>query len=112
MKTKKTQVKSPFPKAVYHRNAHLYKILANPKRLEILNILKHHEVSVDELSKILGIPKANTSQHLALLRYARVVKVRRNGLNVYYKIANPRIVEPCRILKDLWSGPTPVASPF
>ncbi len=112
MKTKKSQAKSPFPKAVYQRNAHLYKMLANPKRLEILNILKTHEVSVDELTKLLGVSKANMSQHLALLRYARVVRVRKSGLNVFYTIADPRIVEPCRILKDLWSGPAPVASPL
>lgn len=95
-------MKSPFPKKTYERNAEIYKILANPKRLEILNLLKRKEFAVDELSRTLGLPKANVSQHLALLRYAQVVKVRKNGLNVYYKIADPRIVEPCRILHNLW----------
>ena len=101
----KTVVKSPFPRYVYQRNAHIYKILANPKRLEILNVLKSGEVSVQDITRILGTSKANVSQHLALLRYARVVTVRKSGLSVYYKIADPRIVEPCRILKDLWSTP-------
>lgn len=100
--------KSPFPKSVYERNAHLYKILANPKRLEILNILKEHELSVNELAKILGLSKANVSQHLALLRYARAVTVRRNGLNAFYKITDPKIVEPCRIFKELWSRSVPI----
>lgn len=95
-------MKSPFPKVVYERNAHIYRILANPKRLEILNILKVKELSVEQLRKILKLPKANISQHLALLRHARLVTVRRNGLNVYYKISNPRIVEPCRILRNIW----------
>jgi len=35
---------------------------------------------------------------------ARLVTVRRNGLNVYYKIADPKIVESCRILHDLWKN--------
>ena len=95
-------MKSPFPRATYEKNAEAYKMLANPKRLEILNLLKRRELSVEELIKILKLPKANISQHLALLRHARLVTVRRNGLNAYYKITDPRIVEPCRILHDLW----------
>ena len=93
--------KSPYPKEVYEKNAETYKILANPKRLEILNILKTKELSVEQLRKILNFPKANLSQHLTLLRHARLVLVRRNGLNAHYKIADSRIVEPCRILRDL-----------
>jgi ArsR family transcriptional regulator, zinc-responsive transcriptional repressor len=95
--------KSPFPKEVYSKNAEIYKLLANPIRLEILNIIKNNEVNVDELSKIIGIRKANTSQHLAVLRHLKVVKIRRDGKNTFYKITDPRIVEPCRILKDLWA---------
>ncbi|HLC93939.1 MAG TPA: metalloregulator ArsR/SmtB family transcription factor [Patescibacteria group bacterium] len=75
---------SPFPREIYERNARIYKILANPKRLEILNIIKHHELTVDELSKLVQIRKSNTSQHLALLRAYQVVKVRRKGQKAYY----------------------------
>ncbi|MCR4328260.1 MAG: metalloregulator ArsR/SmtB family transcription factor [Patescibacteria group bacterium] len=108
----RTKVMSPFPKSVYKRNAFLYKILANPKRLEILNILKVHEASVNELAKTLDVSKANMSQHLARLRYARAVLTRRDGLNIYYRITDPRIVEPCRIFKDLWSKSASVVSPL
>ncbi len=101
----KVAAHSPFPKHVYQRNASIYKILANPKRLEILNMLKQGELPVEALRKALGVSKANLSQHLALLRYARVVTMRKDGLNVFYSIADSRIVEPCRILKDLWSKP-------
>lgn len=96
-------MKSPFPKSTYERNAEIYKLLANSKRLEILNLLKLREWSVEELVKILKLSKANISQHLAILRHARLVTVRRNGLNAFYKISDPRIVEPCRILRDLWT---------
>jgi len=95
-------MKSPFPKATYERNAATYKLLASPKRLEILNLIKHWELPVEEIVKALKLPKANVSQHLAVLRHARLVTVRRSGLNAYYKIADPKIVEPCRILHDLW----------
>lgn len=95
-------MKSPFPKSTYARNAGIYRILANPIRLEILNILKYREASVEKLTDALKLRKANVSQHLAILRHLRLVTVRREGLRVYYRIADPRIVEPCRILRDLW----------
>ncbi len=96
--------KSPFPKTTYERNAGIYKLLANPKRLEILNLIKNRELPVEEIVKALKLPKANVSQHLAVLRYARLVTMRRSGLNVYYKISDPKIVEPCRILHELWKN--------
>ncbi len=94
-------MKSPLPQEAYNKNADIYKILANPKRLEVLNILKKREVGVDELLKITKISKANLSQHLALLRHNGLVKTRRHGLNIFYKIVDPRIVEPCKILHNL-----------
>ena len=77
-------------------------MLANPKRLEMLTIIKDHDVTVDQLSEIMGIRKANTSQHLAILKYLRLVHVNRVGKNAYYKLTNPKIVDTIKILKDLW----------
>ncbi len=95
------KLKSPLPQEAYHKNASIYKILANYKRLEVLNILKKGEAGVDELLKITKLSKANLSQHLALLRHNGLVQTRRSGLNVFYKIVDPRIVEPCKILHQL-----------
>ena len=95
-------MKSPFPKTTYQRNAHIYRILANPTRLEMLNTMKHREVAVEALVKMLGLPKANVSQHLALLRAAKLVTSRRAGLKVFYKMTDPRIIEPCKILHGVW----------
>ncbi len=95
--------KSPLPKEAYQKNALIYKILANSKRLEILNILKIRETSVEEILKITNLPKANLSQHLALMRHNGLVYPRREGLNIFYKIIDPRIVEPCKILHKLRS---------
>jgi DNA-binding transcriptional ArsR family regulator len=95
------KVKKPLPRTAYERNAKTYKILANSKRLEILNLLREQEMSVEQLVKTLGITKANVSQHLALLRHTNLVTVRREGQSGYYNIIDPRIVEPCRILHEL-----------
>ncbi len=95
------------PKIAFINNAKTYKLLANEKRLEILNNIKYEEKRVEELVKILGVSKANVSQHLALLRHAGIVTGRRDGQSVYYKIVDAEIIKPCVILHNLWlSGRT------
>ena len=90
------------PKIAFINNAKIYKLLASEKRLEILNNIKHEERRVEELVKILGVSKANVSQHLALLRHSGLVTARREGLSVFYKIVDPEIIKPCVILYNLW----------
>ncbi len=89
------------PKEAFHKNAHIYKILANSKRLEILNLLGAGELSVEEMLKTVKISKSNLSQHLALLRHNGLVQTRREGLNIHYKIVDKRVIEPCKILHRL-----------
>ena len=103
-KTDKHKNLSPFPKRVYRRNARIYKIMANSKRLEILNTLKDHELTVSELSGSIGIRDSNTSQHLSILRHMRLVTMRRHGHNIYYKLTAPGVVDTCKALKDLWTN--------
>ena len=70
------KLKSILPKEAFDKNANIYKILANSKRLEILNNLKMGELGVEELLKITNLSKANLSQHLALLRHNGLVQTR------------------------------------
>jgi len=82
--------------------AQLCKTLANPKRLEILEILKRDkEITVNSLAEQLEIPKANTSQHLAVLRQAGVVNTRREGINVFYSLRSERISEACALTRQI-----------
>ncbi len=87
---------------IYELQAELCKTLSNPKRLEILDILKHEgEITVNALAEQLEIPKANTSQHLAVLRQAGVVYTRRDGINVYYSLRSERISEACSVTRQI-----------
>ncbi len=86
-------------KEVFVLQAEICKTLANPKRLEIIASLKDGELSVGELVQKLGISKANVSQHLAVLRQRKVVASRRDGVNIFYRINNPKIVEACALMK-------------
>lgn len=103
---KAAKLKSPFSKEVYRKNAELYKVMSNAKRLEILNLVADREVTVNELSKALGVRKSNTSQHLAYLRYVGLVTTRRQGKNIFYKITDRRIIEPCKIFNQLRASKT------
>ena len=67
------------------------KTLANQKRLEILQLLGHGELAVSDMVNMLGMPQANLSQHLSVLRRFKLVVTRKVGLHVYYRLADRRI---------------------
>lgn len=94
-----------FTTETFERNSKIYKLMANAKRLHILNLLKENgELTVTQLVDEMGIRKANVSQHLAILRYLKLVTVKRVGKNGFYKITDPKIVESCRIMNELWKN--------
>ncbi|MDA8387557.1 MAG: metalloregulator ArsR/SmtB family transcription factor [Nitrospiraceae bacterium] len=88
-------------KTIFEIQAEICKTIASPKRLEIINALKAGEKSVTELVDILGVPKANVSQHLAMMRHKGILKTRREGVNVYYSIANPKVIEACGLMREV-----------
>ena len=86
---------------MYEMHAEVCKSMANPTRLKIMNLLREGEKSVEELRKRLKLPKANLSQHLSILRQRRIVSTRRAGLNIYYKVANQKMIKACDILREV-----------
>jgi len=63
------------------------RLLADPTRSRILQLLQRGELAVGELQEILGLPQSRISTHLALLRKAQLVKDRRDGKKSYYALA-------------------------
>lgn len=57
----------------------------------MINILNKKESSLGELTKTIGTRKPNISQHLAILRYLRIVKTRKDNGEVFYKIIDSYI---------------------
>ncbi|MEW6740223.1 MAG: ArsR/SmtB family transcription factor [Nitrospirota bacterium] len=88
-------------KSIYELQAEICKILSSPKRIEIISALKDGEKTVTELVDILGTPKANVSQHLAVMRLKGILKSRRDGVNIYYSIANPKVVQACALMREV-----------
>lgn len=88
-------------KTLFELQSEVCKTLASPKRLEILNALKEGEKTVTELVNILGVPKANVSQHLAVMRHKGILKSRRDGVNIYYSVANPKVIQACILMREV-----------
>ena len=68
----------------------LFKALADETRLRILNLVAHREVCVCHLVEALGLGQSKVSRHLAHLRNAGLVNDRRDGLWMYYSLAEPK----------------------
>lgn len=88
-------------KTIIEMQAEICKTLTNPKRIEILNALKNGEKTVTELVAALGASKANVSQHLALMRLKGILATRREGVNIYYRVANPKVIAACALMKEV-----------
>lgn len=88
-------------KDIFHLHAEICKMLANPKRLEILNVLRETEMTAGEIVHRLNIAKANGSQHLALMRKAGILRSRREGLNIYYSVASPKVLTACDLMREV-----------
>jgi ArsR family transcriptional regulator, virulence genes transcriptional regulator len=88
-------------KAIFEMQAEICKTLTNPKRIEILNCLRNEEKTVTELVDALGASKANVSQHLAVMRHKGILTTRREGVNIYYRVSNPKVIEACALMKEV-----------
>jgi len=81
--------------------ADICKIFANDKRLEIIDLLKSREMSNNELMQKTGLSKVTMSQHMNVLKSKGVIVVRREGVQLYYRIANPKIIKACNLMREV-----------
>lgn len=86
---------------LFELHAEVCKTLSNPVRLRIINELQDGEMTVGALAKKLGVRQAHLSQHLSVLRQRGVVSARKDGVNVYYSIANPKIIKACNLIREV-----------
>lgn len=88
-----------FKDQLYAQFARVGKALASPQRLELVDLLAQGERTVEDLAREAALSIANASQHLRLLRQARLVDSRKEGLYVYYRLADPAVFELWRTLR-------------
>ena len=85
----------------YRLHADVCRVLTDPKRLMLLDALRAGERSVGDLALAIGVALPNASQHLAVLRNSGLVLTRRDGNAIFYRLADPRVLEACRLLQSL-----------
>ncbi len=86
---------------LYELHAQMCQVFTSPKRLEVINLLRDKELSVGQLIKLAKIRQANLSQHLGILRGKGIVKTRREGVAIFYSLANPKILKAFDIIREM-----------
>jgi ArsR family transcriptional regulator len=81
--------------------ARFFRGLDDPTRVLILLLLQEGEKSVSELVALIGSPQGRVSTHLSCLRWCGYVTTRRDGRNIYYRLADDRIIALLRIGEEL-----------
>jgi DNA-binding transcriptional ArsR family regulator len=81
--------------------APLFRVLGDPTRLRILRALLEGERTVSELVEITAAPQSRVSNHLACLRWCRMVEGRREGRTIHYRLCDPRVEGLLREAGDL-----------
>ncbi len=87
------------PETLIERVAQRFKVLSEPVRLQLLNLLQvEGELSVQEIVEATGLRQANVSKHLNLMAREGLLARRKEGLNVYYSINDPSIEGLCLLV--------------
>jgi ArsR family transcriptional regulator len=79
-------------RAKFEARAAIIKALAHPTRLFIVDVLSHNERCVCELTEMVGADISTVSKHLALLRSAGLVEDDKRGLQVWYRLKTPCVM--------------------
>ena len=90
-----------FKDAVYEQFARVASAFGAPKRIELIDVLAQGERNVETLAVETGLSVANTSRHLQLLKAANLVASRKDGPQVFYRLADPMVLRGYRALQAL-----------
>lgn len=88
-------------KTLYSLHANICKVLGNPIRIEIIDLLNDNEVSFGELLEMTGLLKSNLSQHLTVMVSKGILIQRKEGLNAYYRLSTIKVATACRIMREV-----------
>lgn len=95
------QGKREFKDKLYTQLANLTRSLANPHRLEIIELLAQGAFPVEKIATETQLSAANASQHLQVLKAARLVETQRQGNFIHYRLANGDVFKAWKALRTL-----------
>jgi DNA-binding transcriptional ArsR family regulator len=83
----------------YEKLSEILKALAHPARLKMVAGLLKDECNVAQIQKILGLPQSTISQQLRILKNAGIIKGRREGTKICYRVIDVRVRKIVEIIK-------------
>ncbi|MGP8072478.1 MAG: ArsR/SmtB family transcription factor [Thermoplasmata archaeon] len=83
----------------FELEADMIRVLANPKRLQIVDLLGRGPRTVTEIADWLNLSLPNASQHLRVMKDRGIVGAQRNGREVRYGLRNPILAKSCQIVR-------------
>ncbi|MGM0934940.1 MAG: ArsR/SmtB family transcription factor [Bacteroidota bacterium] len=93
--------KREFKNKAYNELAKITKALGNPRRMEIIDLLAQGPFSVEKIAEQTNLSVANASQHLQVLKGARLVEISKKGNFIYYQLTNDKVFQAWRALREL-----------
>lgn len=90
-----------FKDLIFQQFANIATAFSSPKRLEIIDVLEQGEKDVETLSRQISATFANTSRHLQILKNARLVESRRDGVRMHYRLADEKVFNCWKSLQSL-----------
>ena len=88
-------------RVLFERHAEMCKVFSNPIRLMILNVLREKEMSVAILADELGEAMGTVSAHLLMMKRQRVLGSRKQGNQVFYSLANPKLLRAFDLIRQI-----------
>jgi rhodanese-related sulfurtransferase len=93
--------KRQFKDQVYTILTRLTKALANPHRVEVIELLAQGEKTVERIAEETGLTVANASQHLQVLKQVKLLITYRRGNHIYYRLGSPAVLQAWHALRAL-----------
>ncbi len=87
-------------RALYEHHAEMCKVFSNATRLRILNILRENEMTVAAIAEELGVALGTVSPHLLMMKQRRVLVSRKQGNQVFYRLANPKMLQAFDLIRE------------
>jgi ArsR family transcriptional regulator len=88
---------------IFEIQAELCRAMGNPLRMEIMHLLRAGPMNVNDIASATHTHQTSISRNLAILRNAGIVITRRDGTNIIYQVANPKIMSVCDMMREVLS---------
>ena len=101
MSSRRPDTGGDLSRALYERHGEMCKVFSNPTRLMILNVLRETETTVAAIAEKLGIALGTVSPHLLMMKRQRVLASRKDGNQVFYRLANPKMLQAFDLIREI-----------